>query len=295
MNPLSQAGGAEAAIIIPHFNDVARLQRCLAALIGCKGFERVETVVVDNRSTDDVATVMAAFPAVRLVVEERKGAGAARNRGVRETTARRLMFLDCDCVPEPDWIEAGIASLDGEDVVGGRVSLFDETPPPRSGAEAFETVMAFRQPDYIHKKGFSVSANLLTWRGVFDTVGGFGVGMSEDVDWCHRARDHGFRLAYKASVHVVHPTRSTTAALEDKWRRMVRETFELCRHRPAMRTTWALRALAVLLSPALHAARFLTDPHLASMTERLRGIGMLVRLRTRRAIWMLRQIAGLPI
>ncbi len=39
-------------------------------------------------------------------------------------------------------------------LTGGRVYIFDETPPPRSGAEAFERVFAFRQRDYIERKGF---------------------------------------------------------------------------------------------------------------------------------------------
>ena len=290
--PTSTAAGA---VIIPHFNDAGRLARCLAALAACTDFDKVEVVVVDNGSTVDPSPLVAATPGIRLVTEPRQGAGAARNRGVRETTAPKLLFLDSDCVPRHDWIVAGLAALEGRQVVGGRVSLFDETPPPRSGAEAFETVLAFDQEDYIRNKGFSVSANLLTWRAIFEAVGDFGVGMSEDVDWCHRAATRGFRLDYAAAVEVAHPTRSTAEALDRKWRRMVRESFVLEGTGSAARLRWLLRAGVVLASPLVHAPRFLTNPTLRDSGERLRGLLMLVRIRTLRAIWMMRQVVGLPV
>lgn len=286
---------AAGAVIIPHFNDADRLARCLAALAACTDVDKVEVVVVDNGSTVDPGPLVAATPGVRLVAEPRQGAGAARNRGVRETTAPKLLFLDSDCVPRPDWIVAALAALEGRQVVGGRVSLFDETPPPRSGAEAFETVLAFDQEDYIRNKGFSVSANLLTWRAIFEAVGDFGVGMSEDVDWCHRAAARGFRLDYAPAVEVAHPTRSTAEALDRKWRRMVRESFVLGGTGSAARLRWLLRAGVVLASPLVHAPRFLTNPSLRDSGERLRGLLMLVRIRTLRAIWMMRQVVGLPV
>lgn len=286
---------ASGAVIIPHFNDAARLARCLAALAACTDFDKVEVVVVDNGSTIDPAPLMAATPGVRLVVEPSPGAGAARNRGVRETTAPKLLFLDSDCVPRPDWIGAALAALEGRQVVGGRISLFDETPPPRSGAEAFETVLAFDQEDYIRNKGFSVSANLLTWRPIFEAVGDFGVGLSEDMDWCRRAAAQGFTLEYMPTVEVAHPTRSTTEALDRKWRRMVRENFMLGGTGYAARLRWLLRAGVVLASPLVHAHRFLTDPTLRDNGERLRGLLMLVRIRTLRAVWMMRQVVGMSV
>ena len=84
---------ADAAIIIPHFNDVTRLTRCLAALLPTVP-PGVEVVVVDNGSTESLDPVRAAWPDLRIVTEDRKGAYAARNRGVAETTAQRLFFLD---------------------------------------------------------------------------------------------------------------------------------------------------------------------------------------------------------
>ncbi|WP_281927486.1 glycosyltransferase family 2 protein [Roseibium album] len=284
------------AVIIPHYNDVVRLTKCLTALCSDGNGETlhdVEVVVVDNKSTQSLDTLKSAFPAVEFVVEPEKGAAAARNRGVRSTTAAKLFFLDADCVPTPSWLaEAKRASADpGADIVGGRIETFDETLPPRSGAEAFETVFAFQQETYVNKKGFSVTANLVTSRTVFEDTGDFIVGLSEDFDWCQRARSKGYRLVYDDRLVVCHPTRQDWPALSKKWKRLADESFHLNGTSVSARIKWGLRAGAVLLSVVPHALKVLTNAELDGITERRRGLMTLLRLRVCRFAWMIRQAA----
>lgn len=278
-----------AAIIIPHYNDVARLRRCLAALMP-QIDSRFEVVVVDNGSIEDLGPVRRAHPDLRIVSEPQKGAANARNRGVAETSAPLLLFLDCDCVPAPDWLAAALVAATKGDLVGGRVDVFDETPPPRSGAEAFEAVFAFDNKGYVETKGFSVTANLVTRRDVFLATGPFIHGLSEDLDWCRRATAKGFRLAYDDALRVSHPTRSDWPALARKWRRLTEEGFGVNGHTPARRAVWAGRALAMPLSVLAHAPRVLRHPALTG-AERLRALATLARLRLMRMVWMLGQAA----
>jgi len=209
----------QAAIIIPHYNDLARLQTCLAALVP-QLLDGVELVVADNASPVDLGPLKAQFPAMRVVTQPIKGAAAARNAGVAATTAPHLIFLDADCVPAPDWLATALALLGTAEVIGGRIDTFDETPPPRSGAQAFETVFAFHQRVYVEEKGFSVTANLITTRAIFEDVGEFIVGVSEDLDWCQRATGKGYGLIYADALRVAHPTRTDWPALAKKWRRL---------------------------------------------------------------------------
>lgn len=290
------AGTAGAAVIIPHYNDSARLARCLAALRpqieAAAG--RAELVVVDNGSTGADAAALAALraaePGLRLVTEPRKGAAEARNRGVAETRAPLLFFLDSDCLPEPDWLATAFASAAAGDIVGGEITLFDETPPPRSGAEAFEAAFAFDNRGYIERKGFSVTANLLTRRDVFAATGPFVHGLSEDLDWCLRARAQGFRLVHAPALRVGHPARADWPALARKWRRLTEESFALRPPGAAERAKWALRALAMPVSVLAHAPRLLRHPAL-SPGEKLAGLATLGRIRLARMGWMLRQAA----
>jgi GT2 family glycosyltransferase len=279
-----------ASIIIPHYRDMARLDRCLTALT--PQVEGLEVVVVDNDSGLDFTATKTAHPWARFVTEPEKGAAAARNRGVRETTSDTILFIDADCVPSPDWVAQSISALPKGDIVSGRVDTFDEGSGPRTGAQAFETVFAFRQKDYIEKLGFAVTANLATSRRVFDAVGDFRVGLSEDKDWCQRAVRAGFTLVYVDAMAVSHPTRSDWPALRKKWLRLTEESFALHLADGGSRGSWGLRAAAVLLSAVPHSAKVWSSPELNGVGERARGTATLFRQRTVRAGWMLVQSVG---
>ncbi len=283
----------DAAIIIPHYNDVTRLMRCLSALQPQLS-DRVELIVVDNASTEDLNPIRTTYPDVRLLTEPQSGAAPARNSGVANTTSPRLFFIDADCVPAENWVSTALAQTDhrtNADVIGGAVSVFDETPPPRSGAEIFETVFAFDNESYVNTKGFSVTANLLTFRDVFAATGPFDGSKSEDVDWCRRATASGYTLAYCADLHVSHPSRSDWPALRKKWRRMTHEGFTLNGTTPRARLRWAMKGALMLPSILPHSLKILRHPSLNTSAERWAGISTLTRLRFSRMLWMISQSA----
>lgn len=279
---------SKAAIIIPHYNDVDRLRLCLAALAPQVARHPADVVVVDNGSTADLTGIRAEFPWVRFLFEPEKSAAAARNHGVAHTTAPWLFFIDADCIAAPDWVETAMALGGWEGTIGGRVDVHDETPPPRSGAEAFETVFAFPQRVYIEKKHYSGAGNMLTTRTMFEDVGLFDGTVAEDWDWGHRAWKKGYPIRYEDGLVVSHPTRSDWPALSRKTRRTTTENFNFNGHRPVDRLRWGLRAFAVLASGLLHQGRVFRHPALSGQ-EKWRAAGTLLRLRAARAGWMLRQ------
>jgi GT2 family glycosyltransferase len=128
-------------------------------------------------------------------------------------------------------------------------------------------------------EGFSVTANLFCSREVFDRVGGFAVGVPEDMEWCHRARAAGFRLGYAAAAVVGHPARRTWAELEAKWRRLGAESFALMQMKPRGRLRWLARSWALPLSAVAHTPRLLADKRLHSFPARLAALATLYRLR----------------
>lgn len=285
------------AVIIPHYNDVDRLERCLTELMR-NDLRGAEILVVDNNSPAPPDRLHGDFPLVRFLSETEKGAGPARNRGVQESSAPVLAFIDADCVPDRDWLSVARAVAPKADLVGGRVDVFDETPPPRSGAEAFEKVFAFDFRTYIEVKGFSGSGNLVTTRAVFEDVGPFRTVVSEDSDWSYRATAKGYRLIYEDGLRVSHPSRADWTALRTKWRRLTQESYALQQSaRPGLagRLRWGIKAIAMPASTLVHMPRLLFSPKLDTMGERLRGVGTLVRLRLVRMAWMLRQVAGQEI
>jgi len=279
----------EIAVIIPHYNDVPRLIRCLEALMPQVTGD-VEVVVADNGSTESLDPVRERWPGVGIVTQPEKGAGPARNAGVAATTAPWLMFVDADCVASPSWLARGRAIADEDAVIGGRVDVFHETQPPQSGAEAFETVFAFHMRSYLEKGAFLGSGNLVTSRKVFETVGGFRPAVSEDKDWSQRAAKAGFRLGFDDDFAASHPSRQDWSALCAKWRRLASEGFLLEGQGAGGRLRWAAKALLMPASALVHVPRVLRHPGLTGR-EKGRALATLAKLRLWRMIWMLRQAA----
>lgn len=267
------------SVVVPHYNDLEGLDHCLAAL-GRQTLprDRYEVIVSDNMSAIGAEAIKAAIAGrARLVIATERGAGPARNAGATQARGSILAFTDSDCVPAPGWLAAGEAALARGDLVGGAMTVGTKEHP-LTGAEAFEHVFAFDNRDYVERKGFTVTANLFCRRGTFEAVGPFKVGVSEDLEWCHRARALGYRIVYAADALVSHPARPDWPALKHKWRRLSAETFALAKDRGEGGTRWWLRSLALPPSIVLHAPRVLRAPALTA-GEKARALGTLARLR----------------
>ena len=297
-------GGADnppvISVIIPHYNDLANLDRCLS-LLGRQDFNLpFETIVVDNASALPWSAIEKAVAGrARLILCAEKGAGPARNAGVAAAVADRLAFIDSDCRPDPGWLAAGNTALDRWDFVGGHVRVDVEDPERMTPVEAFETVFAFRFKDYIEKKRFTGTGNLFARRAVFDKVGGFKPQVSEDVEWSHRALAGGFTLGFEPRAEVGHPARRTWDELAKKWVRMNSEGFSLARTKPGGAVKFLLRSWAVLLSIPPHAVKILRSESLHRWRDRIGAINILTRLRIfrfleahRSAIAMLKGVAS---
>lgn len=269
------------SVVIPHYSDLEHLDRCLTLLQQqTYPADLFEIVVSDNDSPEGSAAVADAIAGrAKMVMVEERGAGPARNGGVEAARGTLLAFIDSDCAPEPEWLAEGVSALSGYDFVGGKVRVLVKDAAHVTAAEAFERVFAFDFEDYILRKGFTGSGNLFCPRWVFDQVGGFRTGVSEDVDWSHRATRLGFRLGYAPRAVVGHPARRTWVQLQRKWKRANAEAFGLFLERPRGRWVWLLRCLLLPASAVAHAPKVLFTDQLESVAQRLAALSMLFRLR----------------
>ncbi|MBH0111349.1 glycosyltransferase [Novosphingobium sp. YJ-S2-02] len=273
------------SVIVPHYEDLDRLSACLDALVRQEGDLDYEIVVSDNMSPSGETAVLAAIAGrARLVFASRKGAGPARNVGVAQSRGRILAFTDCDCVPEPGWLKAGVAALDKHDFVGGQMTVSVSDPAHMSGAEGFERVFAFDNRSYVVDKAFTVTANLFCTRALFDKVGEFRTGVSEDLEWCHRARDAGYRIGYAGDAIVGHPARANWSELRRKWHRINAETYGLYLGKRLGRAKWAVRAFALPASILAHTPKVLTSGQVPGLGNKARALGTLVAIRSWRMV-----------
>ena len=94
------------SILIPNWNGMAYLPRCLGAISAqtCRDFE---VIVVDNGSTDgSVAYLQEHHPEVTIIaLDENLGFAAASNIGAKTAQGKWLALLNNDAFPEPDWLQ----------------------------------------------------------------------------------------------------------------------------------------------------------------------------------------------
>lgn len=276
----------DVSVIIPHYNDLDGLDRCLTALTQqTYPAPRMEIVVADNCSPQGIEAVAACISGrARLVTSHTRGAGPTRNCGVAAASAPLLAFIDSDCVPEPQWLAAGTAALAGHDFAGGPVNVIVRHDGPLSPAEAYEMVFAFNNEAYIRRKGFTGSGNLFVPRRIFDDVGLFKVGVSEDLDWCHRASAKGYSLGYAPQAVIAHPARRDWAELRSKWLRIQSETYALRAPTIANRLRWLARSWAIPLSIAAHVPAIWSTARLTNGGDRRAAFLGLAQLRLWRFI-----------
>jgi glycosyltransferase involved in cell wall biosynthesis len=277
----SRASIQMVSVIIPHFNDLEGLRKCLGRLrTQTLDPSRYEIIVADNNSSCGIAAVEQACEGVaRVVPAPIQGAAEARNAAVAVARGEVLAFTDQDCRPMPHWLERGVRALDAADVVGGRIVVFVDDPMRVTPAEAFELVFAFNNRRYVERKRFTVNANMFVWRDVFARVGFFRVGAPEDVDWGRRATALGFRLRYAADAVVEHPARREWPDLIRKWRLTTRNHYVLARERPFGKLRFFARSWLILISPVVHIPVVLFSGKIKTFDQRLKAISVLVRLR----------------
>jgi GT2 family glycosyltransferase len=273
----SVSKGPHLSVIVPHFDDLANLDKCLSALKRqTVPADRFEIIVADNDSTRGREQVERTIAGRALLVTvTKRGAGPARNGGVAAAHGEILAFTDSDCVPAQGWLAEGVAALSNYDFVGGRVAVSVADEEHVTPTEAFEKVFAFDFETYINRKGFTGSGNLFVPRAIFDAVGGFGTGVSEDVDWSRRAIAKGYRLGYAPDAMVSHPARRNWNELRRKWERINRESFALEQEAPGGRLRWLARTMLLPASAVAHTPRVLRSPRLSNPRERAGALAVL--------------------
>lgn len=99
-------------VVIPTYNRAALLPRAIDSVLRQTAADLCETVVVDDGSTDDTPQVIAAYgDRVRYLRQDNRGAGAARNAGIRAATTEFVAFLDSDDEWEPQKTQRQLATF----------------------------------------------------------------------------------------------------------------------------------------------------------------------------------------
>lgn len=206
----------DVVIIVPAYGRPEALARCLASIAPARA------IVVDDGTAVEASIAQVALDhGARLLRHEtNRGPAAARNTGLRHTTARVVAFLDSDCTAHPGWVQQLLGHLAEEDVamVAPRVRARGGQDP-RAGGGLLARYEAARSaldmgphPEQVRhgaRLSFLPTAALVVRRDAlppdgFDET----LRLGEDVDLVWRTLEAGWQVRYDPSVVVEHDVRA---------------------------------------------------------------------------------------
>lgn len=266
------------SVIVPVRNGRAQLRELLRGLERqTLAAERFEVIVGDDGSTDGSAEgIETGDGRIRVVPGRALNAFAARNRAARNARGRMLAFVDADCVPEPEWLVAGLQALDESEIAGGLVRL---RAPARPTIWTLVSLDSFHDQELAVRRGHGLTGNLFVHRDLFETVGGFDEQLPSggDFDLVSRCIATGGRLILARDAVVWHPTfddaRSLLWRIWYDGRARAARTSAAGDRPPALRLRWWVPVI-----PVARARKRIARPLLLDRT-RLAANGITVRSR----------------
>ncbi|HEY7792584.1 MAG TPA: glycosyltransferase family 2 protein [Gaiellaceae bacterium] len=217
----------DASAVVVTYNALPWIEQSLASV------REVETVVVDNGSTDGtVDVVRELFPDVTLIEQENRGLAAGWNVGMAAASGRYFLILNADAWMTEGSLARLVEFADSRPdaaVIGPRLLNTDGTLQRsvrgvptlwrlateyfflRKLAPGSRLLNAFYAGGFDHDQVRDVEvvmgACMLVRRAAVDQVGGLDEAFflfSEETDWCRRFTDAGWTVVFFPGAECVH-------------------------------------------------------------------------------------------
>lgn len=109
------------SIVIPIYNESKVLLECLKSL-ETQSISNFDVILVDDGSSDNTLKLATGFKtnvySLKILKQDHKGAGAARNLGTKNTKADILVFVDADMTFDKDFLKNLIKPIEKGEVRG---------------------------------------------------------------------------------------------------------------------------------------------------------------------------------
>jgi len=262
INDLNHSGKLYASVIVSAYNRLEALKLCLTALLHQTiELDKYEIILVDDCSTDGtkeyIDKIIHTESNIKHIRHQvNQGLACARNSGIMSARGEYIIFLDCDIISEPDFIEQFLfyhaQYSDEKIVVIGNLS-FHKTLTDKNNIAYFaqSRYLGFRTKREIAKIDYSnlppryfaggiasIPYSTVMEVGLFDST--FKYYGGEDTDYGIRLGNHGVRLIYGASVKAYHNDPVFLQKYKNKRIEAAREGFKIMlkKHPGCYDNTW---------------------------------------------------------
>jgi GT2 family glycosyltransferase len=202
----------EVSIILPVYNEGARLAKTLAAIRDTVKVS-YQIVVVNDGCTDACCDALSFDNLLLVDVPQRRGVAHARNLGAARATAPTLVAMDAHCVPRPGWLEKLLDELHkpGVGIVAPQIVSI-ECP----AATTFGLTIRDRElgVGWLHRRAnepypvplagcacMAMTREFFEKAGRFDAMRSYGM---EDVEMCMRCWLLGYSVIMVPNAVVAH-------------------------------------------------------------------------------------------
>ena len=177
------------------------MQDCLESLFANTEGVDYEVIVVDNGSTDDSVELLRRYEAARKIrlMENKENVGYSRgkNQGFAIARGEYVYMLDSDALVDPGWLEKVVEAADSDERIAAVGSYLYH---PTEKAPADERVL---DKMTVGGAGMLIKKKALDKIGYLD-AGNFSPYYGEEIDWCYRARNRGYRIVQANGSRVRH-------------------------------------------------------------------------------------------
>jgi glycosyltransferase involved in cell wall biosynthesis len=233
------------SIVIPTFNRARYLPDALDSVFR-QDVDAMQAIVIDDGSTDDTESVIAAYGrGVQYVRQKHQGAAAARNAGVALATGAFISFLDSDDVWMPGKTKAELAVFDenpGADAVisdserwlGGKL-VCSSWLADRGLVVTSEAPIPLQVP-HLEKGKIFATCSLIVRRRALERLG---LPLFDTSFETHEDLDFAIRMQHCCSIMVLPKTLAQVRRFDDGSR--VGRPLPGTEYPPALKRTMAYR------------------------------------------------------
>ena len=196
------------SIVIPAYNSVKLLSRCLEALEKQSAPKaEFEVTVADDGSADETLEMLSQFKAqtelnLQWTSIPNSGPGNARNAGVAKSAGSWIGFIDADVIPDPDWVKNAIQLIQQKPDAGAFEGRTEVTQ--RNLATPFthqtENTDGGRYP----------TCNFLVRRNLANFHPAYLIPFREDTDLAFSILASGYSIIFAPELIVEHPPLSSS-------------------------------------------------------------------------------------
>ncbi len=200
-SPLDE--NADVALVLPYYKSERFVRETIDSIVNqdCKVREIV--VIDDGTPYDSAEQALAPYPFLTIVRQENQGPGAAREAGLKLTTAPYVCFLDCDDRIAPGGLTRLRAALEQHPdwgMVSGRAMIIDEHGAPTGALMSPQPETTDLYGELLERTYICPPGSVLFRRSFLEDVGGWRTDLNR---WGVEDYDVYLRLARKGPIGCV--------------------------------------------------------------------------------------------